>query len=258
MAFALPGDGFHVLGLALDYVTSIWHELGTFQNCALTTLSKALRGTASSGNCAPEKAGAAPFGTGGSRCKRATRERDDARGVEHAGDPARHLAERSQLRQAEQPCVRRPGVAGRGQSEAERRASSDVPGANLAERSHWGLAERGRRKLAERSQRETFALKPHRHAILAERSQWRRLARLSREVQRRPRFQHQPRAPPAAATRRRIRSCGGAGSALIMLLSRWEAEQAAVMAKRTRRNYHAPNSLMRNQTRKKGGQHEIS
>jgi hypothetical protein len=44
----------------------------------------------------------------------------------------------------------------RGSSEPERRASSDAPSGNSAERSQRELAERTQRELAERTQRESF------------------------------------------------------------------------------------------------------
>jgi len=83
-----------------------------------------------------------------SRRKRAIRELDDARGVEHTWDAAGHLAERSQLRQAEPSACAAPAPQVAGSSMPERRASSKAACANLAERSQ--------RELAARSQRETF------------------------------------------------------------------------------------------------------
>jgi hypothetical protein len=83
-----------------------------------------------------------------SRRKRAIRALDDACSVERAGDPAGHLAERSQLRAAEQTACVAPALHAAGGPEPERHASPDCPSADLA--------ERGQRELAERSQRETF------------------------------------------------------------------------------------------------------
>jgi hypothetical protein len=98
------------------------------------------------------------------RRKRAIRALDDAYTVERAGDVAGDLAERSQLQKADRPaCVAPPALAA-GSPEPERRASSDAPFGNLAERSQPELAEQSQRasaepsqgELAERSQRETF------------------------------------------------------------------------------------------------------
>jgi hypothetical protein len=89
-----------------------------------------------------------------SRRKRAIRALDDARAVERAGDFAGDLAERSQLRKAMQPASVAPTPQAAGSSEAERRASSDAPSANLTEQ----------RELAERSQREAFRLETTGHS----------------------------------------------------------------------------------------------
>jgi hypothetical protein len=112
-----------------------------------------------------------------SRRKRAIRALDDACTVEPLGDAIwhltershGHLAERSQLRKAEQPTCVPPAPPAGGTPELGR-AGSDAPSANLAERSQRKLARRSPCELAERSQGETFRVETA-AGTLAERSQ---------------------------------------------------------------------------------------